>query len=50
MIVSTIADIHLCPTLQNVSNLWSENICPRKTHMVGNTVLDNLLGYKDKCE
>lgn len=50
MIVSTIADMHLCPTLQNVSNLWSENICPRKTHMVGNTVLDNLLGYKDKCE
>jgi UDP-N-acetylglucosamine 2-epimerase (non-hydrolysing) len=49
-IVSTIADIHLCPTLQNMYNLWDENISPDKTYLVGNTVLDNLLPYKDECE
>jgi UDP-N-acetylglucosamine 2-epimerase len=49
-IVSTIADIHLCPTLNNMYNLWDENISFNKTHLVGNTVLDNLLKYKNECE
>lgn len=50
MIVSTIADIHLCPTMDNATNLWDENISPVKTHIVGNTVLDNLLDYKKHCK
>jgi len=48
MIVSKIADIHLCPTENNKQNLLKENISPNKIFVVGNTVLDNLVGYKDK--
>lgn len=49
-IVSTIAELHLCPTTNNLNNLLSENISPIKTHLVGNTVLDNLIEYKGDCE
>lgn len=48
-IVSQIADIHLCPTLLSQENLENERILGDK-YRVGNTVLDNLLPYKDKCE
>lgn len=48
-IVSTIASIHLCPTRQNASNLYNEFIRDN-IFVVGNTVLDNLVDYKDKCE
>ena len=48
-LVSQIADIHLCPTLNNVNNLIDEKINGKIYH-VGNTVLDNLISYKDKCE
>lgn len=50
MIVSTIADIHLCPTYYNKENLLNEGINYEKIFVVGNTVLDNLLEYKDDCE
>ena len=49
-LVSSIADIHLCPTQQNMYNLWDENLSPDKTYLVGNTVLDNLVKYKSECE
>jgi UDP-N-acetylglucosamine 2-epimerase len=48
-IVSTIASIHLCPTKQNAENLFNENI-NQNVFVVGNTVLDNLVDYKTKCE
>jgi UDP-N-acetylglucosamine 2-epimerase (non-hydrolysing) len=48
-IVSTIASIHLCPTVQNAENLYKENI-NQNVFIVGNTVLDNLIDYKVKCE
>lgn len=48
-IVSTIAKIHLCPTELNKTNLENEMILGN-IHVVGNTVLDNLLPYKKKCE
>lgn len=48
-IVSTIAKIHLCPTELNKSNLKNEMILG-DIYVVGNTVLDNLVPYKDKCE
>lgn len=48
-IVSTIASIHLCPTQNNSDNLKNENITG-EIHVVGNTVLDNLLPYKKECE
>jgi UDP-N-acetylglucosamine 2-epimerase (non-hydrolysing) len=47
--ISRIADVNFCPTEISKQNLVKENvngIC----HVVGNTVLDNLLPYKDKCE
>lgn len=48
-IVSSIAAIHLCPTRQNAKNLYAEFI-RKNIFVVGNTVLDNLVDYKDKCE
>lgn len=48
-IVSSIASIHLCPTQLNAENLRSENI-KNNIFIVGNTVLDNLILYKEKCE
>jgi UDP-N-acetylglucosamine 2-epimerase len=47
-IVSTIADIHLCPTETNKNNLLKENISENKIFVVGNTSLDNLLELKSK--
>jgi UDP-N-acetylglucosamine 2-epimerase (non-hydrolysing) len=40
-IISKIADIHLCPTENNLNNLLSEKTTGQK-FVVGNTVLDNL--------
>jgi UDP-N-acetylglucosamine 2-epimerase (non-hydrolysing) len=48
-IISQIANIHLCPTTQNLENLLIEK-CLGSKFVVGNTVIDNLLKYKDKCE
>lgn len=48
-IVSTIAEIHLCPTTFNYMNLKRENVSG-DIYVVGNTVLDNLLHYKEDCE
>ena len=49
-IISQLADIHLCPTQGNANNLYNEHIDINNIHIVGNTVIDNLLQYKDKCE
>ena len=48
-IISKIADIHLCPTENNKNNLLNEGI-KKNIFVVGNTGIDNLLLYKDKCE
>lgn len=48
-IISQLANIHLCPTRQSLQNLEKEQIQGLK-YVVGNTVLDNLLDYKDRCE
>ncbi len=48
-LVSQITDIHLCPTELSRMNLENERILGEK-FVVGNTVLDNLLLYKEKCE
>jgi UDP-N-acetylglucosamine 2-epimerase len=48
-IVSRISDINFCPTEQNLNNLLNEQVVG-KSYVVGNTVLDNLLQYKDRCE
>lgn len=46
----SIADIHLCPTLDAAHNLIKEHRKPNKTYVVGNTVLDNLAGQKSEGE
>lgn len=48
-IISQIADIHLCPTKLAQKNLINEKIFG-ESYVVGNTVIDNLLPYKDKCK
>lgn len=48
-IVSQITDIHLCSTELSKKNLENELIGGDK-YVVGNTVLDNLLPYGEKCE
>ncbi len=48
-IISQIADIHLCPTFEAENNLHYEGLSG-KFFVVGNTVIDNLLPYKNKCE
>jgi UDP-N-acetylglucosamine 2-epimerase len=45
-LISRIASIHLCPTENNKDNLLKENI-NGKIYVVGNTVLDNLVKFKD---
>lgn len=47
--ISRISDVNLCPTELSFNNLVNEKV-NGKHHIVGNTVLDNLLPYKDKCE
>ena len=46
-IISTISDIHLCPTTLNQENLNKENIF-KNVFVVGNTVLDNLIDVKNE--
>jgi len=48
-LVSQITDIHLCPTELSKQNLINEKILGDK-YVVGNTVLDNLSQYKERCE
>ena len=48
-LISQITDIHLCPTPLNMMYLKEEKILGEK-YVVGNTVLDNLVDYKEKCE
>lgn len=48
-IISRISDINFCPTTENLNNLKKENI-KGKCYVVGNTVLDNLVDYKNQCE
>jgi UDP-N-acetylglucosamine 2-epimerase len=47
-LIGRLADIHLCPTIQNKVNLMSEGILCEHAYIVGNTGLDNLVPYKCK--
>lgn len=47
--ISRISDINLCPTELSKQNLINEQ-CKQECLVVGNTILDNLVEYKDKCE
>ncbi len=47
--IARISDVNLCPTELSKKNLINEKV-NGKCFVVGNTVLDNLLSHKDKCE
>lgn len=47
--IARIADVNLCPTKLSQQNLINEKVSG-VCFAVGNTVLDNLLPYKGKCE
>ena len=47
--IARISDVNLCPTELSKKNLINEK-ANGECFVVGNTVLDNLLPYKDKCE
>ena len=47
--ISRISDVNLCPTKLSRDNLINERVSG-ECHVVGNTVLDNLLPYKNKCK
>ena len=47
--ISRLADINLCPTELSKQNLENEKV-KGKCYVVGNTILDNLPPYKNKCE
>tara|TARA_R110000772_G_scaffold38885_6_gene91478 strand:- start:848 stop:1831 length:984 start_codon:yes stop_codon:yes gene_type:complete len=47
--IARLADVNLCPTELSKENLVNEKV-KGKCYVVGNTVLDNLLSYKDKCK
>tara|TARA_R110002060_G_scaffold43484_2_gene54897 strand:+ start:4504 stop:5514 length:1011 start_codon:yes stop_codon:yes gene_type:complete len=47
--ISRISDVNLCPTTLSQRNLLNEFVSG-ECHVIGNTVLDNLISYKDKCE
>lgn len=48
--ISSMADIHLCPTISSAHNVMRHNNSNEGVHVVGNTVLDNLVDYKVKSE
>jgi UDP-N-acetylglucosamine 2-epimerase len=48
-LISRISDINLCPTELNKQNLIDEKV-RGDNYVVGNTVLDNLVMYRDRCE
>jgi len=47
--IARISDVNLCPTELSKQNLINEKV-NGKSYVVGNTVLDNLIEYKDKCD
>jgi UDP-N-acetylglucosamine 2-epimerase (non-hydrolysing) len=47
--ISRLADVNFCPTDLSKENLVNEKV-KGKCYTVGNTILDNLLSYKEKCE
>ena len=47
-LIGRLADIHLCPTIQNKVNLMSEGILCEHAYIVGNTGLDNLIKFKNQ--
>ena len=47
--IARISDVNFCPTKNSQLNLINEKVSG-STFSVGNTVLDNLIEYKDKCE
>tara|TARA_Y100000590_G_scaffold444639_1_gene575651 strand:- start:2072 stop:3079 length:1008 start_codon:yes stop_codon:yes gene_type:complete len=48
--ISALADVHLCPTITSAHNLRMSLGREANMHVVGNTVLDNLVGHPSSLE
>ena len=48
--ISVLTDYHLCPTNESAKNITLESYPDSVGTIIGNTILDNLLPYKEKCE
>jgi UDP-N-acetylglucosamine 2-epimerase len=48
--ITAMADIHLCPTMSSAHNVMRTLNSKLSVHVVGNTVLDNLVDYKPSSE
>lgn len=48
-LISRISDINFCPTIENYNNLKKE-CAPGDSYIVGNTILDNIVNYKNSCK
>ena len=48
--ITTIADVHLCPTFDNCNNVLKDRVKSKKViaQVVGNTVCDNLVGLESE--
>jgi UDP-N-acetylglucosamine 2-epimerase (non-hydrolysing) len=42
VMISTVTDLHFCPTTRAKDNLLAERVPPERIHVVGNTVIDAL--------
>jgi UDP-N-acetylglucosamine 2-epimerase (non-hydrolysing) len=47
--IARLSNINFCPTALSKKNLINENV-KNKSYIVGNTILDNLVEFKDQCE
>jgi UDP-N-acetylglucosamine 2-epimerase len=47
-LITKLADIHLCPTTDNIINLLRENIKYESIYVVGNTGLDGLVNMRER--
>jgi UDP-N-acetylglucosamine 2-epimerase (non-hydrolysing) len=48
VMISEVADLHFCPTQGARENLLAERVAPDRVQMVGNTVIDALLGAVER--
>ncbi len=49
-VTDVIADVFFAPTSRSRDNLLAENVCPKRVHVTGNTVIDALLGIVERLD
>ena len=46
--ISRVAKYNFCPTIVSKDNLLKENVSAKKTYVVGNTVIDSVIGIQER--